>query len=310
MGCSRCSDRGNFVAVGSFDPAIEIWNLDELDPVEPVGILGMPGYQQKRATDAAATAAGPGKKKGKGKKSKKEKQVAAVDPMRTHTAAVMTLAWNHEYRNVLASGSADASVLIWDVVEEKPSVRLVDHDDKVQTSAWNLTEAHSLLTAAFDRKVVLRDVRAPNAEGSRCVWSIDADAESCAWDPFAPTRAYVSAENGKVFALDTRKTDSFVFEFQAHRKEVTSLSCSVGARGLLATGSTDTKVKLWDVSEAREGADQIASQDMKVGAIFSAEFSRDEPFCISAGGAKGGVVVWDARASNAVCERYNLRHGD
>ena len=118
---------------------------------------------------------------------------------------------------------------------------------------------------------------------------------------------YVSAENGKVFALDARKAGEFVFEFQAHRREVTSLSCSVGARGLLATGSTDTKVKLWDVSGARgAGAEQLASQDMKVGAIFSSEFSRDEPFCISAGGAKGGVVVWDARASKALCERFGI----
>ena len=108
-------------------------------------------------------------------------------------------------------------------------------------------------------------------------------------------------------ALDARKAGEFVFEFQAHRREVTSLSCSVGARGLLATGSTDTKVKLWDVSGARGGgAEQLASQDMRVGAIFSSEFSRDEPFCISAGGAKGGVVVWDARASKALCERFGI----
>jgi periodic tryptophan protein 1 len=31
---------GNFMAVGSFDPAIEIWNLDVLDPLEPTATLG------------------------------------------------------------------------------------------------------------------------------------------------------------------------------------------------------------------------------------------------------------------------------
>jgi periodic tryptophan protein 1 len=31
---------GNYVAVGTFDPAIEIWNMDVLDPLEPTAVLG------------------------------------------------------------------------------------------------------------------------------------------------------------------------------------------------------------------------------------------------------------------------------
>lgn len=33
-------NHGNLVAVGSFDPAIEIWDLDILDPLKPLIILG------------------------------------------------------------------------------------------------------------------------------------------------------------------------------------------------------------------------------------------------------------------------------
>ena len=31
---------GNYVAVGTFQPSIEIWNLDVMDPLEPTAILG------------------------------------------------------------------------------------------------------------------------------------------------------------------------------------------------------------------------------------------------------------------------------
>lgn len=37
--------RRSYCAVGTFEPAIEIWNLDVLDPLEPTATLG--GYKGK-----------------------------------------------------------------------------------------------------------------------------------------------------------------------------------------------------------------------------------------------------------------------
>ena len=68
MGCSTAGDNGSYVAVGSFDPAIEVWNLDEMDPVEPICLLGSPGHEQKAAQ---ATRSGSKKKVKKGPKGTK-----------------------------------------------------------------------------------------------------------------------------------------------------------------------------------------------------------------------------------------------
>ena len=40
--CPRAgsSDRGNYVAVGTFAPYIELWNLDVIDALEPIAVLG------------------------------------------------------------------------------------------------------------------------------------------------------------------------------------------------------------------------------------------------------------------------------
>jgi periodic tryptophan protein 1 len=68
---------GNYIAVGTFNPAIEIWNLDVLDPLEPTAVLGGV-IDEKQHT----------KNKKKGKKGSR-------DDLRigSHEDAVMSLSW-------------------------------------------------------------------------------------------------------------------------------------------------------------------------------------------------------------------------
>lgn len=104
------SSVGNFMAVGTFNPAIEIWNLDILDPLEPTATLG-----------GQVTA----------KKKKGKKKAAPAYKPGSHEGAVMSLSWNKSYRQMLASGSADTSVKIWDVTTQNCSHTFNHHRDKV-----------------------------------------------------------------------------------------------------------------------------------------------------------------------------------
>lgn len=104
------SSIGNFMAVGTFSPAIEIWNLDILDPLEPTATLGGQIISKKK----------------KGKK----KSAPSYKPG-SHEGAVMSLSWNKTYRQMLASGSADTSVKIWDVTTQTCSHTFDHHRDKV-----------------------------------------------------------------------------------------------------------------------------------------------------------------------------------
>ncbi|WVZ67604.1 hypothetical protein U9M48_016657 [Paspalum notatum var. saurae] len=131
-------EKGNFVAVGTMDPAIEIWDLDMVDEVQPHMVLG--GLSKK-------------KKKAKGKKGKKYKKGS-------HKSSVLGLAWNKEVRNVLASASADTTVKIWDVAVGKCAVTLDHHDDKamiddVQAVAWSQQSPEVLLSGSFDKTVAM-----------------------------------------------------------------------------------------------------------------------------------------------------------
>ena len=140
---------GNYMAVGSFNPAIEIWNLDVLDPLEPSAILG--GLKDGESGDIG------GKKKTKS--SKKGKKSTPKMKPGSHTDAVMSLSWNKHYRQALASGSADYTVKIWDVTTHKCSHTFSHHSDKVQSVLWHPSEGWLLSTGSFDKSICLLDCR-------------------------------------------------------------------------------------------------------------------------------------------------------
>ncbi|KAJ3676908.1 hypothetical protein LUZ60_002632 [Juncus effusus] len=268
-------EKGNFVAVGMMDPAIEIWDLDLIDEVQPVLTLG--GVSKKK------------KQKGKKKKYKKG----------SHRGSVLGLAWNKEVRNVIASASEDKTVKIWDVAQEKCVVTLEHHTDKVQSVAWSRSSPELLLTGSFDKFVALMDMKSNN-ESAR--WQVEADVENLVWDPHNEHAFIVSLENGTVQCFDKRAASKPTFTLHAHEKAVCSVSFCPSAPNFLATGSMDKMVKLWDISNNQPSC--VAAQNIKAGAIFTISFSDDNPFLLAIGGSKGKLQVWDTLTEQGVANKF------
>ncbi|CAA0815533.1 Transducin/WD40 repeat-like superfamily protein [Striga hermonthica] len=283
LGCPlKGGDKGNFIAIGSMEPAIEIWDLDIIDEVQPSATLG--GIIEK-------------KRKGK-KKSIKYKDGS-------HTDAVLGLAWNKAFSNGLASASADKLVKIWDVATETCTRTFASHL-QVQAVAWNHFAPSVLLSGSFDHTVNMKDVRIPEHQG--VTWSVAADVESLAWDPHTEHSFVVSLENGTVTGFDIRKASSKAssqpeasFTIHAHDKAVCTIAYNTSIPNLLATGSEDKMVKLWDLSNQPSC---IASKNPKAGAVFSVSFSEDCPFTLAIGGSKGKLQVWDLLTDAEVAKRY------
>uniref|UniRef100_R7WF19 Uncharacterized protein n=1 Tax=Aegilops tauschii TaxID=37682 RepID=R7WF19_AEGTA len=230
---------GNFIAVGTMDPAIEIWNLDIVDEVKPHIVLG--GLSKN-------------KEKVKGEKGKNYKEGS-------HRSSVLGLAWNAVVRNALASASADKTIKVWDLYTGKCDRTLQHHDGKVQSVAWRSPEV--LLSGSFDRSVAMvMDVTDMRGDGQSChKWSVEADVESLACDPHNEHTFVVSLENGTVQAFDRRTASSHsncgqpMFTLHAHDKAVSSISFTPSTPNLLATGSTDNTVRTLHYEEANNTSD-------------------------------------------------------
>lgn len=303
---------GNYCAVGTFSPGIEVWNLDVLDALEPTCILG--GEDTSMADElmrANMARAATGKKM----KKKVRQQQPCLKPM-SHTDAVLTLNWNKVHRQIIASGSADCTVKLWDITQAgnskdgAPSATFAHHKDKVNAVVWHPSEGTLLATGSFDQTVALVDAR--SNDGTTKEASLPADCEAIAWDPHNQHLLTAASEDGTVICWDVRKFGEPYWSFVAHEfGGVSDLSYNSHVPGLLATCAIDKTVALWDVlnitSLPNQKPYQCGSKEMNVGKLFSVAFYPSSPWLVGCGGSGNELSLWDISREDPIRARFSDR---
>lgn len=284
------SVKGNYVAVGTMDPDIEVWDLDTIDCMYPNAILG-------QGSDEGNEEPGQEKKRKKRKRSKKPNDDYHVD-------AVLSLAANRPHRNLLASASADKTVKLWDLNITKCAKSYSYHTDKVCSIAWHPSDTTVLLSGSYDRTIVAADMRAPDAKVPR--WAVESDVETVTWDPHDSNFFYVTTENGVIHYHDVRSVPATpeysrpVWTLQAHDESIASFDVNPTIPGFLATGSMDKEVKLWNVQPS--GPSMVVSRNLGVGKVFTTKFAPDPEvaFRLAVAGSKGAMQIWDTSTNPAI----------
>ncbi|CAG4920807.1 unnamed protein product [Colias eurytheme] len=165
---------GNLCALGGMDPVIQVWDLDIENCLEPAFKLG--------------------------KKPNKKKKIQRIG----HKDAVLDLSWNRNFTHVMASGSADNTVLLWDLDQGTPHTKLDYFQDKVQSLVFHPLEAQTLLTGACDGHARVTDCRTPDAHRT---WALGPEIERVLWDVHSPFCFAMSNNEGKVAYVDCRQTN-------------------------------------------------------------------------------------------------------
>jgi periodic tryptophan protein 1 len=282
---------GNFAAIGTFEPEIEIWNLDVVDSVYPDLILGQrPDGADLNADDGSNQKT----------KKKKKRQLAKKINNQYHVDAVLSLSANRLHRNLLTSGSADTTVKLWDVNNGTCVKSFQFHEGKVSSVAWNPKEGTVLLSGGYDGYAVVSDLRIQDVEQGRRKWHVHGDIEGTKWGSDG-NEFYVSTEHGRIHKFDARQESRCLWTLQAHDADVTSFDVNNFVDGYMVTASTDKTTKLWNLSSS-SGPSLILSRDLDVGRVFSVGFAPDrEAFgrVVVAGGS-GTVKVWDTMTNRTV----------
>ncbi|CAZ84739.1 unnamed protein product [Tuber melanosporum] len=292
--------RGNYAAIGTMDPDIEIWNLDLVDCLFPNAILGA------SSEPSPASVSKSKKKKGKKKKSPKVNDNYHID-------AVLSLSGNRQHRNLLASASADKTVKLWDLSTTKCAKSYNSlHTDKICALSWHPSSATTILSGSYDRTIVWSDMRSPDPTSTNPRWGVDADVEDVRWDPHNDHYFYVSTESGNLYLYDSRNSPPAstlaqskpVWTLNAHDKSLSAFDVNPVIPGFIVTASVDRSVKLWNARAENTGGGpaMVVSRDFDLGKIFSARFAPDKEvgFRLAVAGSKGIVKVWDTSTNAGV----------
>lgn len=286
---------GNFAAIGTFDPQIEVWNLDCIDKAFPDVILGEP--QQNSFAGM--------KKKNKKKKSKHAST--------HHTDAVLSLSHNRTHRNVLASASADTTVKLWDL-NNGVAVRSLNtiHSGKtVSSSQWHSQEASILLTGGYDSACGLSDVRISDVDQMTRRYKVASgeEVENVKWGhSSAPELFYAGTDNGNVYCFDIRAQDKPLWTLHAHDTGISSLEVNNHVPGMIVTSAMNEKVvKMWNT--ANNAPSMVLSRDFGVGNVLSTSFAGDIEVAgnLVVGGVAGELKLWDVFTNRSV--RQSFREG-
>jgi periodic tryptophan protein 1 len=249
----------NMVAVATFEPYIELWDLDIVDLPAPVALLGGP-----EDPEDVGNCGNPGVKLVPG----------------SHTDSVLSLSWNRLQKNLLASGSADTTAKLWDLNNGR-CLKTYNLPDKVSSVLWNPVEPSVIACGCYGGTLIITDARAENSNTSA---KFSSDIESLSWLP-APhhNHIFIGTEDGNLTCYDIVKgLTAPLWSIQAHQKATQCISISPNIPGLLATGSTDTAsaFKLWNISAGQPELLYTCQQELEV---FSLKFSEDDPYLLALG---------------------------
>lgn len=279
---AKDSAAANFVAVGTMNPGIEIWNADVVDVLEPSIILG--GHKDSEESSEASE--------------------ELVDG--SHSDSVLALSWSKLAPYQLLSGAADSLIKLWDLNTASCASTWNFHGEKVQALSRNFAEVNVVASGGADKLVCLFDVRVNDGKGVLTA-KAPGEVENLVWNPFNPAVMGISTDNGFFQFYDVRQmklSNKALFEFQPHSEGVTAVAFNPKVENILVTASIDNCVKIWDLKG--EKPELLASKDMNVGALFTVEYHPDSAFVLACAGSGGIVAIWDTEENDTVAQRCSL----
>lgn len=202
-----------------------------------------------------------------------------------HTGKVDSIAFSHDGK-ILASGSWDNTVRLWDVDTHKEITSLTGHTGPVYSVAFS-RDGKILASGSYDRTIRLWDV-ATHTNIVTLIGHKDA-VSSLAFSPNGKMLA--SGSYDRTIRLWDIDTETDITTLTEHKGRVMSIAFSPDGK-TLASGSWDNTIRLWDVATKTN----INTFTEDTGDVMSVVFSPDGK-TLASGSEKGAIRLWDVETN-------------
>ncbi|KAG4123963.1 hypothetical protein ERO13_D10G010200v2 [Gossypium hirsutum] len=154
------------------------------------------------------------------------------------------LSWNKYTKNHIASCDYDGIVTVWDITTRQSLMEYEEHEKRAWSVDFSRTEPSMLVSGSDDCKV---KVWCTKQEAS--VLNIDMKANICSvkYNPGSSVHVAVGSADHRVHYYDLRNISKPLYVFGGHKKAVSYVKFLSNHE--LASASTDSTLRLWDVKE-------------------------------------------------------------
>lgn len=189
--------------------------------------------------------------------------------------------------SLLAVGTNDGSVVIWELRAGKPAGGVPSDGSGTRVSEVVFSPDGAMLAVVADTTVRLWDLGRDRQRGER----IDlppSPPNNIAFDPTG-RRLTVGLRNGTIQVWDTRTTKLVGQPTDARPKNFDSSLAVAPDGAMLATGGTDGSIVLWDLAGGEPFGTPLPGH---TGAVRALAFSPDGK-TLASGGNDGAVILWE-----------------
>ncbi|HEX8845579.1 MAG TPA: AAA-like domain-containing protein [Pyrinomonadaceae bacterium] len=305
------SPDGKTLATGSADLTVKLWDLN----AERDTLKGNGGevYSTAFSTDGKMVASGS-----------RDNTVRIWDvatrrelkKLVGHTSAVNAVAFSSD-GTILATGSGDSTIKLWDVATWRELATLKGHTKKVNAIAFS-PDGKMLASVSSDQTAKLWDVASRLEQKTLQSHTLDiesvafsSDGKTLATGSWDATAKLWDVATGRELATLREPTDqateggrtamkkvtegTYEEQIKAHPKAIRAVAFSpdTSERALLVTGSNDSTIKIWDITDPAKGGVLLETLEWHTKPITYVTFSPDGSRLATASDDMT-VKLWDA----------------